>query len=155
MLYGCAALLVGVMLTFAGITVNSTSLFIIGSTVAGPGFGLSFLGAFRSLSGLAAPSQRAGIIAVIYVIAYLASSVPVVIAGIAVTRFGSHDVALAFTAAIAALAALGAIAGLPSRGRATCSPSQPLHPVTFLPPCPGTVPPYVPRVAPAESNEPT
>jgi len=53
MLYGCAALFAGVGLTFAAIAVSSFTLFAIGSAVAGAGFDLSLLGAFRTLSSLA------------------------------------------------------------------------------------------------------
>jgi len=115
MLYGCCALFAGVALTFIAIATSSATFFIVGSLIAGAGFGLSFLGAFRALSSLARPSERAGTIAVIYVVSYLAFSVPVVIAGLAITRFGSHDVALVFSAGVAILAAVGTIAGLPPR----------------------------------------
>lgn len=143
MLYGCAALFVGVGLTFAAITAGTFALFACGSAIAGAGFGLSFLGAFRTLSGLAAPSERAGTIAVIYIVSYLAFSIPIVVAGVATASFSAHDVALVFSASVAGLAAIGTIAGLHS-GKAvpsgeTISPPGPAD----LPPCPGTVPPHV------------
>jgi hypothetical protein len=79
-------------------------------------------------------------IAVIYIVSYLAFSIPVVIAGIAVTSAGLHDVAFTYAAVVAGLAALGAAASLPAvhpvgPGR-TASPRT----VTDLPRCPGTVP---------------
>ena len=112
MLYGCAALFVGVGLTFAAITAGSFALFACGSAIAGAGFGLSFLGAFRTLSSLAAPSERAGTIAVIYIVSYLAFSIPIVAAGIATASFSAHSVALVFSASVAGLAAIGTVAGL-------------------------------------------
>ena len=141
MLYGCACLFAGVGLTFGAIATSLFVLFAIGSVIAGIGFGLSFLGAFRLLSGLAAPFERAGTIAAIYIVSYLAFSIPVVIAGIATRGFGTHDVALAFSAAVAVLAAIGTSAGL-----AAHEPALPSHPsvppgAEDLTPCPGTVPP--------------
>lgn len=140
MLYGCAALFAGVGLTFAAIAVSSFALFAIGSAVAGAGFGLSFLGAFRTLSGLAAPAERAGTIAVIYIISYLAFCVPIVAAGIATTSYSAHDVALVFSASVAGLAAIGTIAALAAPRSRPDGAIPPLHPAD-LPPCPGTVPP--------------
>jgi predicted MFS family arabinose efflux permease len=141
MLWGCAALFAGVGLTFAAIATSTFALFAVGSLIAGAGFGLSFLGAFRTLAGLAAPSERAGTIAVIYIASYLAFSVPIVAAGVATTSFSTHDVALVFSAAVAVLASIGTSAGLPARSPAAGDTSPP-RATADLPPCPGTVPPH-------------
>jgi MFS family permease len=148
MLWGCAALFIGVGLTFASIATSTFPLFVAGSIVAGAGFGLSFLGAFRTLAGLAAPSERAGTIAVIYIASYLAFSIPIVAAGIATTSFSTHDVALVFSATVAGLAAIGTCAGLPAHRPAPgeCSPPRT---TADLPPCPGTVPPHTGRATDA------
>ena len=133
MLYGCAALFVGVGLTFAAITAGSFALFACGSAIAGAGFGLSFLGAFRTLSGLAAPSERAGTIAVIYIVSYLAFSIPIVAAGIATASFSAHSVALVFSASVAGLAAIGTVAGLYTGKAAPPHEGVPPHPGTPAP----------------------
>jgi Major Facilitator Superfamily len=143
MLAGCVALFVGVGLTAVAIAASVIALFLIGSVIAGVGFGIAFLGAFRALTAVAAPAERAGTIAVMYIVSYLAFSVPIVIAGVAETHFSSRDVALVFSGAVAVLAAAGAITGLghsrgakPS-GKGSVSPSA--VPVE-LTPCPGSVP---------------
>ena len=46
------------------------------------------MGAIRSISAAAPAQHRAGVIATFYVVAYLALSVPAVIAGVAVPRLG-------------------------------------------------------------------
>ena len=143
MLNGCVGLFAGVGLTFAGIAASSTALFLVGSVIAGLGLGLTWGGAFRAVSAVTPPAEKAGTVAAIYVVSYLAFSVPIVIAGVATTHWNAHDVALVFLAVDAVLAALGTIAGMPSRQH---------HPATggaVAPmPCPGTVPPYVePNVA--------
>jgi hypothetical protein len=160
MLCGCLTLVSGVGLTFLAIAASVAVLLVIGSIVSGVGFGLSFLGAFRTLSALAAPAERAGTIAVIYVVSYLAFSIPIVIAGVATTRFSAHDVALVFAAVIAALAAFGAFGAISSSSDRTDRKAQQLPRTAYLPPCPGTVPAYVPYerssrpVAVRPSNEP-
>jgi MFS family permease len=141
MLYGCACLFIGVGLTFGAVATSVFTLFAIGSVIAGIGFGLSFLGAFRLLSGLAAPFERAGTIAAIYIVSYLAFSIPIVIAGIAARDFGTHDVALVFSAAVAVLAAMGTVAGLAAHEPAQASQHFPSRNTEDLTPCPGTVPP--------------
>jgi hypothetical protein len=52
--------------------------------------------------------QRASLIAALWIVYYLAFSVPVVIAGVATTRVGLHRTAVVYSAALAVLAAAAA-----------------------------------------------
>ena len=70
----------GVVVSSAGIVADSTALYLLGSAIAGAGFGWAFLGAFRTLTTMAAPADRGGVLSCIYVASYLAFSVPAVIA---------------------------------------------------------------------------
>jgi MFS family permease len=108
MLAGCLVLLVGVAVTFAAIAAMSAAAFLCGSSVAGVGFGVAFLGAFRTLSALADPGERAALIAAIFTVNYLAFGIPALIAGVAVTHYGLHHTALVYLGVIAALAAAAA-----------------------------------------------
>jgi MFS family permease len=63
MLAGCASLVVGVGLAVWAIAATSIVLMIVGSIIGGVGFGLAFLGSFRAVSSVAAPSEQAGTIA--------------------------------------------------------------------------------------------
>jgi MFS family permease len=108
MLAGCLILLAGLAVTFAAIAASAAAAFLAGTAVAGAGFGLAFLGANRILIALAAPAQRAGLIAAIFIINFLGLSIPALIAGVATTHFGLHRTALAYCAAVAALVALAA-----------------------------------------------
>ena len=83
MLVGCLFLLVGVTVTFGAIATTTAAAFLAGTAVAGVGFGPAFLGAFRRTTALATPGQRAGLLAAIFTVAYLAFSVPALIAGAA------------------------------------------------------------------------
>jgi MFS family permease len=105
MLAGCLVLLAGLAVTFA---TAAAAAFLAGAAVAGAGFGLALLGVNRTLIALAAPGQRAGLIAAIFIISFLGLSVPVVIAGVATAHFGLHRTALAYCVAIAALVAVAA-----------------------------------------------
>jgi MFS family permease len=126
MLGGCLALLAGVVMTLAAIETASAAAFLAGTAVAGAGVGTGFFaGAYRVLTALAGPGQRAGLVAAIWVVFYLAFSVPVVAAGVATTHFGLHRTAVVYSAALAVLAAAAA-GSLIIRGRSRPgSPSAP------------------------------
>ena len=119
MLAGCLALLAGTAVTLAAIQTASAAAFLAGTAVAGVGFGTAMLGVFRTISALAPPGQRAGLIAAYFIASYTAFSIPVVIAGVTTTHFGLHRTALVYCAVIAVLAAVAA-AGLIFR---RCSPA--------------------------------
>jgi hypothetical protein len=108
MLGGCLALFAGVAVILAAIETTSAAPFLIGIAVAGAGFGTGFLGAFRVVSTQAAPGERASLIAAIFIVSYVAFSVPVVVAGVATTHFGLHRAALVYCAVIAVLVAVAA-----------------------------------------------
>jgi hypothetical protein len=109
MLAGCLALHAGSAMTFAAIETASAAAFLAGTAVAGAGSGTGFfLGAYRILTPLAGPGQRASLIAAIWIVFYLAFSVPVAIAGAAITHFGLHRTAVVYSAALTMLAAAAA-----------------------------------------------
>lgn len=108
-LRGSLALLAGVGLTLIAIRVQSTVLFFAGSAIAGLGFGPGFAGAFRTLTAAAPAGERAALIAAIYVVAYLAFSLPAIAAGAAVPHAGLRDTASVYAVAVMALAALATL----------------------------------------------
>jgi hypothetical protein len=112
MIWGSGFLAVGCSITLAGVVNMSSVTFLLGSVVAGIGFGLGFLGSFRHLTALASLDRRSALVSSIYIASYSAFSLPVIAAGIAVEHFGLHDVAIVYGAAIAALAALATVAEL-------------------------------------------
>jgi len=105
MLASCVCLLAGMAMTFGAIAATVIAAFLAGTAIAGAGFGLAFLGSFRTITARAEPDDRAGLVAAIYVAGYLAFSVPALIAGVATTTFGLHATALVYAASLAALAA--------------------------------------------------
>jgi MFS family permease len=93
----------GMALTLAGVQADNVPLAAAGTAVAGLGFGASALACFGTLAQLAAPAERGELFAVAYVIAYLAFSLPAVLAGLASTSFGLQDTALVYGVAVAVL----------------------------------------------------
>ena len=69
----------------------------------------------RSLSALARPHERAELFASLFVVSYLAFSLPAVAAGIEVERFGLRATATAYGAGIVALAVTAAVLGWRAR----------------------------------------
>ncbi|MEV4728633.1 MFS transporter [Saccharopolyspora sp. NPDC049426] len=88
---------------------HHADLFFAATAVLGVGWGLMFMGAFRMLTGLAAPHQRAGTAAMIYVVAYLSATVPAVVLGYISTITDLTTATLVFTAAASLFAAIAAL----------------------------------------------
>jgi hypothetical protein len=125
MLAGCLALLAGAVMTLVAIETASPALFLAGGAVAGAGVGTGFfLGAYRILTAPASPGQRAGLVAAIWIVFYLAFSVPVVAAGEATTHFGLHQTAVVYSATLAVLAAAAAASFLFRRKSLPRGPTQ-------------------------------
>ncbi|WP_168220790.1 MFS transporter [Streptomyces sp. RFCAC02] len=119
MLLGSAALAAGSALTLPALLAPSMGLLLAATAVAGAGFGTAFFGAFRMLAQTA-HEKRAEMFAAVYVVCYLANSVPAVAAGFAVPTAGLRTTALVYVGAVTALALLSVLfAGVTLRRRAT------------------------------------
>ena len=106
-LTGAGALLAGVGLVLLAVGTGSAAAFFAGTVVAGVGVGGGFQGAIRSVLPLAAANQRAGVLSMVWVVAYLALGVPTVIAGFLTVHDGSVlATAGQYGAALLVLAAL-------------------------------------------------
>ena len=103
--FGTTALFGGTALFTLSLVTTSLSTFVAAALIAGTGFGPAFLGAFRTVSQLAEPHERAGLISAIYVVSYLAFSIPALIAGLLITHVGLRDTALGYSAIVAAVVA--------------------------------------------------
>jgi hypothetical protein len=111
MLTGILALIGGVAITLAALSAGSTALFFAGTAVSGIGFGSGFQGAIRTVVPLAAPRERAGVLSLLFVVAYLGMGVPAVAAGfLAVHGAGLTGAARDYGVALIALGALALVA---------------------------------------------
>jgi len=109
MLGGCLGLLGGAVVTVAAVVAGAPALLLLGTALAGLGFGPANVGAYRVIMARAAASDRAGLIAAVSVVNYLAFGLPALIAGVATSHFGLHNTALAYSVVIALLAAAAAV----------------------------------------------
>jgi hypothetical protein len=150
MLGGCLGLLGGAVVTAAAIVARTPALLLLGTVLAGLGFGPGNLGGYRVIMARAAASNRAGLIAAISTVNYLAFGLPALMAGIATSHFGLHDTALVYSVVIALLAAAAAGGFLFEGGPRIRAPLA-IPPARELPPGPCTVPPYTPA-APREAE---
>jgi MFS family permease len=117
---GGAGILAGAAAIVAGIATHSLPLLLVGGAAGGVGFGGSFAGGVRLISPLVKQHERAGVFAGVYVVAYLAFGVPVLIAGQLVNPLGLVPTVLVY----GALAVLAATAGLIAQQRAGRAASQ-------------------------------
>jgi predicted MFS family arabinose efflux permease len=74
--------------------------------IVGIGYTPAFSAVFRSLVSLAPPDKRAELIASIYVVAYLAFSIPSFIAGVAVTHYSLRETTYVYGLVVMALSAI-------------------------------------------------
>jgi MFS family permease len=126
MRYGVAGLAIGVGLTLVAMTHGATALFFAGGVIAGSGFGAAFQGAIRTVLPLAEADERAGVLSVVYVVAYLAMGVPAILGGLRVVHGGGiMTTAREYGLAVIALAVFALAGTLVPRSRPT-----PVTPVT-------------------------
>jgi MFS family permease len=145
MLGGCLGLLGGAAVTIAAIVTSTPALLLLGTVLAGLGFGPGNLGAYRVIMARATASNRAGMIAAVSTVNYLAFGLPALLAGVATTHFGLHDTALVYSAGIALLAAAAA-GGVLFESRARTRAPRAAAPPPELPPGPCTGPPLTQAV---------
>lgn len=124
---GSVALAVGVLLIVAAAAADSSPLLFAGSAAAGLGFGLAFMGGLRALTSVIPPEHRAAVMAAFYVVAYIAISVPAVLAGFLDEPLGLRPTFELFGSIVAAVALLVAVEAwrqrpTAPRARATATP---------------------------------
>jgi predicted MFS family arabinose efflux permease len=78
---GAASLALGVLLVVPALSLRLLALFYVALSLAGIGFGSGFQGAVRSVVAGAKAHERAGVLSVVFVLAYLAMGLPAIGAG--------------------------------------------------------------------------
>jgi hypothetical protein len=79
---GIPALVSGVTITLAGVQMQHVSLMLVGTIVAGTGFGAAFSGSMRTVMPHAEAHERAGLLSTFYVEGYLSFSLPAILTGL-------------------------------------------------------------------------
>jgi MFS family permease len=100
----------GTLVTLGALALGSPLGTAVGTVVAGLGFGSASLACFGTLARIAAPENRGELMAVAYTIAYLAFSVPAVIAGVATVQVGLRPVAEVYGLVVVALGLTAVVA---------------------------------------------
>ncbi len=104
----------GVVVTIVGVLLSSSMVYVVGSVVAGIGFGVTFQAAVAAIGAVTPATGRAQTFAATYVLGYTAFSIPAVVAGLAaqdwglrptLVGYGVLDVALVIAAAVLAVRA--------------------------------------------------
>jgi MFS family permease len=113
-----SGLILGVVVTLAGVYAQSIPLLLIGTVISGVGFGAGFFGSIRTVVPLAQPQERAGLLSVIFIVCYLAFSLPTIVAGLFVPTLGLPLTLYIYGAVVIVLAAISLIATLASMRRA-------------------------------------
>jgi len=121
---GAAALAIGVGATIVAIHGGWLAGFFLGTAVAGAGFGAGFQGAIRSVLSLTAARERAGVLSVLYVIAYLAMGLPAVFAGFRVVHGGGILTTAREYGVVVIVLAILALGGALLRRRTQQAPSE-------------------------------
>jgi len=110
MTIGIYASIVGALGIIGGVFAGSLAIMILGQAIAGIGFGACFTAALRLLFPLALAHQRAGVVAAIYVVSYVAFGLPIIIEGQLVGPLGQIPAVVYYTALTVLLALISLIA---------------------------------------------
>ncbi len=110
--FGYGALTLGVVVTIAAMLMSALPLYVVGSAIAGLGFGAAFRFVVNALAEAAPIAQRGEVFATMYIVSYLAFSVPALAAGLAVEQFGLEPTAVTYGALDVALVVIATVAGL-------------------------------------------
>lgn len=108
--FGTPVVAVGILMLVMGVHEGSAPALIAATLVIGAGFGANFLGCVRAIVPLAAPDERAELLAAFYVESYLAFSVPAILAGFSARAFGLEATADIYAAAVIMLSGGGLLA---------------------------------------------
>lgn len=99
---GLGSLIVGVTAVVAGVILGSPSAYFAGTVAAGVGFGSGYYAVLRAVLPLSASRERTGLLSTIYVICYLAFSLPTVAAGLVAGVVGLRLTTLGYGAFLVA-----------------------------------------------------
>ncbi|WP_374893406.1 MFS transporter [Herbiconiux sp. P16] len=110
MTIGISAAVVGSVGIIGGVFAGSLAVMFIGQAVAGVAFGASFTAALRLIFPLAEAHQRAGVVAAIYVVSYVAFGLPIIIEGQLVGVIGEVPSVVAYTALTVLLTLISLVA---------------------------------------------
>jgi hypothetical protein len=107
MLIGIHASMVGAVVIVTGVLQQTLSIMILGQIIAGVGFGAAFSATLRLIMPLVATHERAAVATGVYLVAYVAFALPVVIAGLLAAPVGLLPTISGYGATACILAFIG------------------------------------------------
>ncbi|WP_237288457.1 MFS transporter [Variovorax sp. PAMC 28711] len=107
--FGMTVIVFGIGAMTASFSNASLLLFFIGAAVGGVGFGTAFSAQIQILAPLADSHERAELFASIYVMSYLAFSVPAMAAGLLIAPFGLLQTVRGYALVLLVLGSIGAV----------------------------------------------
>jgi hypothetical protein len=111
----------GIAVTLGGIYLQSAVVMILGTIIAGIGFGSAYAGNLRTLLPLAGDHERAGLLAAYFVESYIAFAVPAIIAGLLVPVIGLVSTSYLYGAVLIGMALVSLVVGTGKPATATAT----------------------------------
>lgn len=109
---GLSTLGTGLVLSLIGTISANVPTYVIGSMVAGFGFGATFVGVMATLIAVTEPASRGQVFSTLFIVSYTGFSIPAVIAGFAVIHVGLRPTAIGYSLFVLALVVLAAVAAI-------------------------------------------
>lgn len=117
-LLGMAALAIGIVISVSSLFAETAIGYVIGGAASGYGIGTTFLGCIKGASALAPPGGRASILATVNLVNFVGLTIPLVVAGGAVSLIGVPSTLVAYSTiqlAVIGVAVIGQLIGMPPR----------------------------------------
>jgi MFS family permease len=111
MTIGTVVLASGLAANVIGLSCGVAWIYFVGSAVSGFGWGAAFLGSMRVVGDVTPADQRGSVFATMFVVNYVAFSVPAIVGGIAVHSIGLVSTGIVYGSVVMSLA-LWSAAGL-------------------------------------------
>lgn len=109
---GLSTLGTGLILSLIATISANVPTYVIGSMVAGFGFGATFVGVMATLIAVTEPTSRGQVFSTLFIVSYTGFSIPAVVAGFAVIHVGLRPTAIGYGLFVLVLVVLAAAAAI-------------------------------------------
>lgn len=128
MAWGCATLVIGMIALTAALITTSLAGLVVAAVISGAGQGVSFSQGLAAVTEATPADRRAEVSSALFVVAYIAISLPVIGEGLVADRWGLRSAGIGFAVTVGVLAAACLIVLLtrqprrqqPGGGRSLC-----------------------------------
>ncbi|MGW0039136.1 MFS transporter [Gordonia sp. NPDC003376] len=122
--FGYPALAGGAVISLLGVLATNLPTYVVGSLIAGSGFAGTYIGALDSVSNRTPAGQRGQVFSTVFIVSYVAFSVPAVIAGLLVSHVGLRETVVGYVTYVLTLAVIGALITARMRRLASIRPDS-------------------------------